>query len=118
MIMTKYTGHCHCKAVKFEVEADLANVIECNCSHCAIKSLLLTFVPENQFTLLSGGENLTEYCFNKKVIEHLFCKICGVQPFGRGQDEKRNKTVAINVRCLDGVETEGLNRTQYNGKDI
>ncbi len=114
----EYIGKCHCGAVKFEVEVDLANVIECNCSHCAVKSLLLAFVPENQFILLSGGENLTEYRFNKKVIEHLFCKTCGVQPFGKGQDEKGNKTVAINVRTLDGVEAAGLNRIPYNGKDV
>lgn len=116
--MAKYTGACHCGAVTFEVEADSSQVIQCNCSHCAIKSLLLTFVPENQFSLLSGEENLTEYRFNKKVIAHLFCKICGVQPFGKGQDEKGNKTIAINVRTLAGVEIAELTPILYNGKDV
>ena len=116
--MPKYTGKCHCSAVTFEVEADLTQVIECNCSHCAVKSLLLTFVPDSQFTLLSGAEISTEYRFNKKVIAHLFCKTCGVQSFGRGQDEKGNKTVAINVRCLNGVEVDMLTRTPYHGKNV
>ncbi len=116
--MEKYTGACHCGAVTFEADADLSQVIQCNCSHCAIKSLLLTFVPENQFSLLSGEENLTEYRFNKKVIAHLFCKTCGVQPFGKGQDEKGNKTIAINVRTLAGVKIAGLSPIPYNGKDV
>ncbi len=115
--MTKYIGRCHCGAVTFEVEANLAPVIQCNCSHCAIKSLLLTFVPESQFKLLSGEENLTEYRFNKNVIQHLFCKTCGVQPFGKGQDEKGNKTVAINVRCLEGVDVDKLTLTSFDGKN-
>lgn len=80
--------------------------------------MLLTFVPASQFTLLSGGENLTEYRFNKKVIQHLFCKTCGVQCFGKGKDEKGNKTIAINVRTLAGVEIAGLSPIPYNGKDV
>jgi hypothetical protein len=115
--MQKYTGSCHCKAVKFEVEGDLASVIQCNCSHCAIKSLLLIFVPADKFTLLSGEESLSEYRFNKKVIAHLFCKVCGVEPFGRGQDPKGAETVAINVRCLDGVDADTLKTTPFDGKN-
>lgn len=114
--MQKYTGACHCKAVTFEVEADLSSVIECNCSHCAMKALLLTFVPVAQFTLLSGEESLSEYRFNKKVIAHLFCKVCGVQSFGRGKDSKGGETVAINVRCLDGVDMATIKATPYDGK--
>lgn len=114
--MKKYTGGCHCGAVRFEVEADLSSVISCNCSHCQMKGVLLTFVPASQFKLLSGQNNLTEYRFNKKVIEHLFCKTCGVQSFGRGIG-KEGPTAAINVRCLDGVDLEKLSVTPWNGKD-
>lgn len=112
----KHHGSCHCGAVQFEVETDLAKVIECNCSHCSRKGFLLTFVPEAQFYLLSGQENLTEYRFNRRVIAHLFCKTCGVQAFGQGQDEKGNKTVAINIRCLDGVDPHALKPEFFDGK--
>lgn len=116
MHMEKYTGGCHCKAVTFEVEADLTNVIQCNCSYCAIKSLLLTFAPTSQFTLLSGEGNLSEYRFNKKMIKHLFCKTCGVQCFGKGKDGQGNESVAINVRALDGVAIDQLKLTPFDGK--
>lgn len=116
--MQKYQGKCHCGAVTFEVETDLASVLECNCSHCSVKSLLLAFVPVAQFRLHSGEADLTEYRFNKKVIQHLFCRHCGVQPFGRGQDPATGaETVAINVRTLAGVDTSKLTLTPFDGKN-
>lgn len=113
--MKKYKGACHCKAVQFEVEADLTKVIECNCTHCQKKGLLLTFSPATQFKLISGENKLQSYRFNKKLIDHLFCKTCGVQAFGKGAG-KNGPTVSINVRCLDGVELSELTLTPYDGK--
>jgi hypothetical protein len=111
----KYTGGCHCGAVRYEVEADLAKVIECNCSHCHKKGLLLDFVDKDKFKLLSGEENLVDYRFNKKSIRHLFCKTCGVESFAEGVSFPK---MAINVRCLDGVEPKDLKIEPYNGRDI
>lgn len=116
--MKKYTGGCHCQAVRYEVEVDLLHTIACNCSHCVKKGFILSFVPAEQFTLLSGEDMLTEYRFNKKVIAHFFCKVCGVQSFGRGSDAEGKKTVAVNVCCLDGVDLSTLHPTEYDGKSI
>ncbi len=113
--MKTYTGGCHCGAVRYEVETDIAKVISCNCSHCHAKGLLLNFVDQEKFKLLSGEENLTEYNFNKKTIRHLFCKTCGVESFARGATFPK---VSINVRCLDEVDTSTLIITPYNGKDL
>jgi hypothetical protein len=115
--MKKYTGGCHCGAVRFEAEVDLAHVISCNCSHCSKKGVLLTFKPEAEFILLTSEENLTDYQFNKKIIHHLFCKTCGVQSFGRGKNKDGAPTVAINVRCLDDVDLETLTVTPFDGKN-
>jgi hypothetical protein len=113
----KYNGGCHCGAVTYEVEADLERVIECNCTHCDIKGLILTFVPVDKFKLLSGEDNLQDYQFNKKKIHHLFCKTCGVESFGRGQNKAGEKLIAINVRCLQGVDRSKLVITPVNGKE-
>lgn len=115
--MTKHTGGCHCKKVRYEVELDLTQpVLECNCSHCQAIGALLLFVPAKQFTLLSGEEALVDYRFNKKQIAHLFCKYCGVQPIGRGEGEK-GATVAINVRTIDDIDLATLSRKPFNGKE-
>ncbi len=112
-----YTGHCHCGAVRYEAETDLAQVLSCNCSHCTQHGLLLNFIPAAQFKLLSGGDNLTEYRFNKKMIAHLFCKTCGIESFARGKGKEGNDTVALNVRCLDGVDVDSLTLTPFDGKN-
>lgn len=114
--MQSYRGSCHCGAVRFEVDTDLAKVLDCNCSHCAQKGFLLTFVPTSQFRLLQGEDALTEYRFNRKFIAHLFCKNCGVQGFGRGKDEGGNETIAVNVRCLEGVDLTALKPEFFDGK--
>jgi hypothetical protein len=114
--MTTHTGGCHCKKVRYEVNANITSALECNCSHCAIKGLLLTFVPATEFTLLEGEENLTEYRFNTLKIQHLFCKTCGVESFGRGVGKDGVVTIAINVRCLDGIDLSTITRTPVDGK--
>ena len=74
-------GGCHCGKVRYQVATDLAKVMACNCSICSKHGLILTFVPEAQFKLLSGDGELQEYLFNKHVIHHQFCRSCGVEPF-------------------------------------
>lgn len=110
-----YTGGCHCGAVRYEVETDLGKILECNCSHCSKKGLLLNFVDKDKFRLLSGADNLAEYLFNKKSIRHLFCTTCGVQSFAEGVTFLK---AAINVRCLDDIDVKSLALTPYNGKDL
>lgn len=119
--MQTYTGGCHCGAVKYEVDMDLKEGLVCNCSHCGKKGFVLSFVPAASFKLLQGEDMLTEYRFNKKKIAHLFCKICGVQCFGRGKGPDGSDTVAINLRTIDDLdrdELRALPKTHYNGKDI
>lgn len=113
--MKTYTGGCHCGAVRYEVETDLAETLECNCSHCAKKGFILNFVDQDKFRLLQGEEVLTSYQFNKKSIDHVFCSICGTQSFARGIAFPK---VAINVRCLDDVDITTLDSKPYNGKDV
>ncbi len=110
------TGGCHCKAVRYEVTIDLDRVISCNCSHCSAKGLLLSFAPANQFRLLQGEERLRDYQFNKHAIHHLFCDGCGVQSFARGKGPDGQETVAINVRCLDGIDVAALTLTPVDGR--
>lgn len=116
--MKKYVGGCHCGKVKFEVEMNLKNAISCNCSVCMKRGSLLDFVPESQFTLKSGENELQDYLFNKKVIHHLFCKTCGILSFGRGVAPDGTKVVAINLRCLEGIDLKTINIQEFDGRSI
>jgi hypothetical protein len=112
-----YEGGCQCGKIRYRVSLDLsAPVIACNCSMCGRSGTLLSFVPAAQFTLLSGGDALTDYLFNKEVIHHLFCNSCGIKSFARGTGRDGGPTVAVNVRCLDDVDQEALNVTKFDGR--
>jgi hypothetical protein len=115
--MTRYNGGCHCGKVRYEVDIDLNQTIQCNCSICSKKGYVLSFAGEKQFKLLQGESDLATYKFNTMKINHMFCKNCGTSTFGRGQDKSGNPTFAINVRTLDDVDVSKLNPAPYDGKN-
>jgi len=104
--------------VRYEAEASIENVIECNCSHCFMKGLILIFIPKSQFNLLSQENTLVEYRFNKRTLGHMSCKECSVQVFATGKGKDDVETVALNVRCIDNVDLKEYTIHSYNGKDI
>jgi hypothetical protein len=110
-------GSCHCGRIAFEVEGDLSQVIECNCSHCLRKGFLLAFVPRTQLKLTTPDTTST-YLFNKHVIQHKFCPNCGTQPFGYGKDRGGNEIAAINVRCLEDIDLATLTIRKVDGRSL
>lgn len=112
-----FEGGCHCGNVRYRVSGlELEGVIACNCSRCSMLGSILSFVPAESFALLSGEDSLTDYQFNKKVIHHLFCKVCGIQSFSRGVGKDGQPMIAVNVRCLDGVDVESLKPQLFDGR--
>jgi hypothetical protein len=113
-----YTGSCHCGRVAYEADADLSHVISCNCSSCRRRGTLLAFVPKDAFRLKTGADALTEYTFNNKVIHYRFCTTCGVLPFADGKGPDGAAMVALNVRCLDGVDLDTLKVQKVDGASL
>ena len=112
-------GSCHCGAVTFAAEGAPESAMECNCSHCQRKGLMLWFVPRAAFQLASGADALQEYTFNRHRIRHQFCRTCGMQSFAYGNMPDGSEMVAINVRaCPDDVDVAALPRTPVDGKSF
>ena len=111
-----YHGSCHCGAVRFEAAIDLAaTTSRCNCSICAKARFWKSVIKADAFRLLEGADALTEYRFGSGRILHLFCKNCGVKPFGRVRmdmefngRQMRGEFYAVNVACLDDATVEEL----------
>jgi hypothetical protein len=104
-----YAGGCHCGAVRFEADIDLAaGTAKCNCSICFKTRAWLAFIPADAFRLLSGEQSLRDYQFARKSIHHKFCAQCGVRSFAHGDDGKGNRFYAVRVNCLDGVDPQAL----------
>lgn len=115
---SKYSGGCHCGRVRYEVTAKLDPVISCNCSMCQKRGALWAIADPAQFTLLSGGEDLADYQFNKKIIHHLFCRHCGIGSFARGKHPDGSDAMTINVRCLDDIDLASLTLTPFDGRSL
>lgn len=112
----KFKGSCHCGRIAFEVDGDLSGAMGCNCSMCSRKGVLMWFVPRDRLRLLTPESNMATYTFNKHVIKHRFCPVCGIHPFGEGVDPKGNATAAVNIRCLEGVDVDAVPVTLYDGR--
>jgi hypothetical protein len=104
-----YKGSCHCGAVRFEADIDLAQgTAKCNCSICFKTRAWMAFIPAGDFRLLTDEALLGDYQFGKRILHHRFCRQCGVRPFTQGSDPKGNKMRAVRVNCLDGVDPQEL----------
>ena len=110
-----YEGGCHCGRIRYRIETAMTQAAECNCSICAKRGALWTFVKAPQFALLKGEDALTDYQFAKKKIHHLFCESCGVGSFSRGIAPNGEELFAVNVRCLDGVDLAAIERKPFDG---
>jgi hypothetical protein len=114
-----YKGGCHCGQIAFEVEGELAGVMECNCSICTKRGYLLWMVPRQQLRLSTPEKNLGTYTFNTHTVKHRFCPVCGSGPFGEGVNPKtKEMTAAVNVRCLEGVDLSKLKVTHFDGRSL
>lgn len=104
-----YQGSCHCGAVRYEADVDLAQgTFRCNCTICFKSRAWMASVPAPDFRLLAGEANLRDYQFGIKRIHHRFCATCGVRPFSQLSDAKGNAMYAVRVNCLDSVDAKEL----------
>lgn len=104
-----YHGSCHCGAVKFEANLDLTqNTYRCNCSICRRTRFWPAVAMPEDFRLLAGEAELTQYLFNTKKNQHYFCKHCGVRAFGIGTETPVGKMYGVNLMCLDDATDEEL----------
>ena len=94
-------GGCHCGAVRFEAEVDLASARRCDCSICRMRGAVAVSASLDSFTLLAGEAALRLYQFNTGTAKHYFCGTCGI--YTHHQRRSNPMQYGINVACLDGI---------------
>ena len=111
-----YHGSCHCGAVAFDVEGEIKSAMACNCSICQRKGSLLWFVPRDALKLTTPEEASSVYKFNKHLLKHHFCSVCGIHPYAEGTDPKGNSMAAVNIRCLEEIDLASIPVTHFDGR--
>jgi hypothetical protein len=113
-----HKGGCHCGRIAFEVDGNIEQVIECNCSICSKRGYLLWMRPRDQLRLATPESDLASYTFKSHKIRHHFCPTCGCAPFAVGSDRSGAATAGVNVRCLEGVEPSSLEVMPFDGRSL
>lgn len=108
-----HQGSCHCGRVRFEVQASLDHVVDCNCSICRRKGALWHAVPDAGLRIVAGEEELALYQFHTHTAQHYFCRHCGISTFSRPRIDPR--LWVVNVRCIDGIDLAALPRQFFDG---
>lgn len=108
-----HRGGCHCRDVRFEVDAPaVIEALDCNCSICRMTGFLHLIVPAARFRLLAGEDALGEYRFNTGTARHLFCQRCGVKAFYVPRSHPDG--YSVNVRCIDAGTIANVNITTFD----
>lgn len=115
----KHEGSCHCGRIAFELEADIREAMDCNCSLCRRRGGLLWFGPDAALVLKTDAADVSTYTFNKHHIQHHFCAHCGISPYGEADNPKTGtRMVAVNVRCLPDLDLKALKINEYDGASL
>lgn len=114
----QHTGGCHCGAVRFEVELDLAaGGTMCNCTVCTKIASVGAIVTPSAFVLVSGEDSLSTYEWGGKIGQRKFCKHCGVHCFAPGHlDVLGGDYVSVNLNCLDDFDLSAAKLAYWDGR--
>jgi hypothetical protein len=105
-----YEARCHCGAVRFRFRS--AAIVEgrrCNCSICVRKGAVVSarYYEPHEFELVQGRDALGVYRFGDGVVNHYFCKTCGIYPFHDGTGEYAGR-YRVNLGCVDDIDVLAL----------
>ena len=125
--MTKYQGQCHCGETRFEVEAEVDHLRECDCSICRRRGALIFRVAADALHILTPLGRLSIYRWGTKTGADYFCPKCGIMPFRRPSAPTKSEAEAgmkqfdgwaVNARCIDALDLEALPRIHISGREL
>jgi hypothetical protein len=101
-MLKTYHGSCHCGAVVFEADLDLAQgTSRCNCTFCAAARHWAAYGQPGDLRVTRGEDRLGRYSAESGAThEHCFCATCGIRLFSRGKIEEMGPFLSVQVTAL------------------
>lgn len=117
MSKTNYTARCHCGDLRFSFKSEeIKTGVRCDCSICIRKGAVMSsqYIPHKDFTPIENTEALSDYRWNDRVVNHLFCKTCGIYPY-HGNEEYGYR---VNLGCVEQLNPLELEIRVLDGKSM
>jgi hypothetical protein len=116
MIRT-YDGRCHCGAVRFRFRSEeITRGIRCNCSICIRRGAVMSeaYSGPQDIELLEGKEGLAVYLWGDRMVNHYFCRTCGIHPFHDAV--QKPGWLRFNLGCVEGLDPFALEVRLIDGR--
>lgn len=112
--MNEYLASCHCGSIKFSLQADIDELVVCDCSLCAKRTAVMVTVQRDMLKVMSGEDALSLYQWNTGKARHYFCSTCGIYAF---HQRRTNENVfSVNVSCIQGIDPTKIPVRHVDGK--
>ncbi len=72
------------------------------------------YIPRSAFSRFEGLENLAIYNFGDDMVNHFFCRRCGIYPFHEAK--AKPGIYRLNLGCIEGLDPLALEIRLIDGK--
>lgn len=109
-MLKTYHGSCHCGAIRYEAELDLASGTgRCNCTYCLKARAWGIHVKPDAFRLADASEEGVAYHRHPQAPVKYHCAKCGVHTHARGDAPYMGGAfVTVFVATLDDASPQEL----------
>ena len=122
--MRTYRGSCHCGAVTFTITTgEITKGIRCNCSICRRRGAVMSdvyFTPDE--IVVEGKDSLALYQWGDRVMNHWFCRTCGINPFAEVVEGATGPAspvrYRVNLGCVEGIDPFALEIRLLDGASL
>lgn len=76
------------------------------------------FASPERFRLGKPEPAVATYTFYRHAVKHRFCPTCGIHVFAQGADAQGNPFVAVNIRCIDGLDLSAVTVREFDGRAL
>lgn len=109
-MLKTYKGSCHCGAISYEADIDLAQgTSRCNCTYCLKTRAWAIALKPSAFRLAPGSVQGVAYHRHPQAPVKHHCAVCGVHTHSEGNaDYMGGPFVQVFVATLDDATPEEL----------